>query len=113
MKFTNINPGGSDRVWQEMPDSGGLKVLLKIPTVEELRRIPDDRERTAETRKYIAVNFFFDFENGIDGEGNPLQNTLQNREAMLNHPRFWNWINQRIKDLADKGDEGNAGPPSV
>lgn len=112
MKFTNINPAGSDRVWVEMPDTGGLRALLKIPTVEELIRVPDARDRSAETRKYLAVNFFFDFENALDGTGNPIQNTLQNREAMLNHPRFWTWVNQTIKELADKGSEGNADPPS-
>lgn len=113
MKFININPGGNDRVWRDLPGTD-FRAQLKIPTVEELQQVPTpERRGAAETRRFVASRFFLDFEGAVDGEGKALENTLAVRTAMLDHPPLWNWVNEQLVDLAKRGDEGNAGAASV
>lgn len=69
----------------------------------------DERKR----RALIAEHWFRDFRGIAGPDGQPLENTLENRRALLNEVLFWTFVQSSLMSLDAWYAEGNADSGSV
>lgn len=108
MRFTNINPTGSEWRWCRFRDTD-LELELRCATTDDIARLAawDMTKGTAEQRKFIAESLFRNFRGAADAAGQPLSNTVQNRGAVLMAPPVWRFTVEQLVVLSEATAEGN------
>lgn len=121
MAYRFISIGGSEEDrWKWFSwDRTKLQVELKLAADEELEDIRE-RFKIGSTnadeegyRQFVAENLWRDFKGALDANGKALENSLEQRLAMLTDRAFRGWIVSRLLDFAAWGAEGNAGSGSA
>lgn len=113
-KFRIINGGEEDRwKWFSHPFARDFEVELRLQDHEELTsigkefRLGTENADYAGYRRKIATDMFRNFRGAIDANGDPIDNTLENRAAMLKDVSTYTFINNRLGNFAAWGVEGN------
>ena len=90
--------------WFQVPDTDA-EVELRLVSRDELTALGKNSNLNAQA-KYIAKNFFRDFKCMVDRNGIPIENTEENRVAVLAYRPLWAFVTNKLTDLGGWFDEG-------
>ena len=123
MKVGHINSPNGHWKWFKIPGTDA-EVELKLPLVPERRILARQNAKEPEEiqddeyRAHIAREWFRDFRGMLDAKGDPLENTVAIRIAILQAPDIWVFVTERFvrfegwrdEGKADSGSASHAGP---
>lgn len=118
MRFAHIaaDPGELSK-WHDH-ETGFRAQLRFVPTAEYEQvvrrfRLGTDKADAKGYRSYVAQRWFLDFQNAYNAQGDPIENTLEMRKAILEDPGMYVWIIERLNDSAQWWAEGNGSSGSA
>jgi len=91
----------------------GLELELYAPTTSELTvmnrkfGVLTKDQKDEEYLAFIAREWFRDFRNAILPDGTHVENTIENRELILQAPPVWAYVINNIGAFQDWTNEGN------
>ena len=97
--------------WFTVPDTDA-EVELRLVSRDELTALGKSTNLNVQA-KYIAKHFFRDFKNFQDRNGDAIENTEENRIAVLAFRPLWAFVTNKLTDLGGWFDEGKGDSGSV
>ena len=97
--------------WFTVPGQDG-EVELRLLSRDELTALGKNTSLPVQA-KYIATNFFRDFKNMKDINGEEVKNSLEMRVEVLTDRQLWAFVTSKLTDLGGWFEEGKGGSGSA
>lgn len=106
MRIGHIN-ASDDQLWRWFPVPGtNARLEIKLITTVESNAFKNPKNDPAAYRLHVAKNWFRGFENILDANGAPIENTEANRAAILIDMDLWVWLQSKLGRSQEWWDEG-------
>jgi len=105
MKLYTLGTEEDRWVWHTLSIGEGARLHLYMTDTQQLNRVRrkfvpnEDRQDLAGMQRYVARNWFDDFKELYTPSGEEIENTLDNRFKILQHPGVWS----EVQDVLTKG----------
>lgn len=112
MRFVHVGDETGRWRWFTYQD-GPFRVHLRMVTASEFQQVARQYKLTTDNASvgkltaYVAQHWFDDFTGAEDQDGNPIDNTPEMRQAILDDPDVSRWVIELLTNSANWRDEGN------